>query len=184
MADLTYQLWATGFRREARSDKYAAMRVHLRRLGLRAKSEKIVDGTIEVVLACMAYLKMDGRPLAPFLAMQVYSPVQALGAKYTFTFNLAGKAYARVVVDRNLRGLDLADLYGYPIRKYRTCGYTEFWITRVDGKALTKREAAHLEREVTRDLRFDYTEHELGFWFDDSLIAGSLYINLYQPEPS
>ena len=107
-----------------------------------------------------------------------------MAPKYIFTFDLAGKAFARVVVDQNLRGLDLADLYGYPFQKYRICGYTQFWITRVDGTELTRREAARLEAEVSRDLRSDYTEHELDFWFDDSLVAGSLYVYLYQPESS
>ena len=38
-----------------------------------------------------------------------------------------------------------------------------------------------LEGLVTDDLRFDYTEDELGFWFDDSN-AKYLYISVYDQE--
>ena len=49
-------------------------------------------------------------------------------------------------------------------------------------KALTAKEKAKIEEEVTYDLRFDYAEDELGFWFDDSTIKGVLRIELYDVE--
>ncbi len=180
MAELTLQRWAREFRRDAEADRLAVMRNHLRGLGLRVKPEKLLEGTIEVVVACMVYLEIDGRSTDSFLAMQTYDPARSAGAKYAFTFDIFGKAFARVLAAPGVRNLDLADLYGHPWYKYKTCGYHHFWIARTDSAALKKRELAKLERQVTEDLRFDYSEDELYIWFDDIHTPGALFVTVQE----
>ena len=41
-----------------------------------------------------------------------YNPAEATGACYVFTFDLCGKAFARILVETKVGTLDLADLYG------------------------------------------------------------------------
>jgi hypothetical protein len=167
------QCWEQEFRTEAKADKLAVLREHLRGLELRAKPGLVLEGTIQVVQACLAYMKMDGQSYTRFLAMQTYDPFRSLNAAYAFTFSLFDKAFARVLVARDLRGLDLADLYGHPWQPYKLCGYDRFWIMRADRTDLTKRDCVKLERLVTDDLRYDYSEEELDFsfegvWLDNS----------------
>jgi hypothetical protein len=182
MSELTLPQWARNYRAEAKADKMAVLRDHLRELGLKGKPDLLLEGTIQVVQACSAYMSIDRQSYAPFLAMQTYDPAQSPGAIYAFTFSLYDRAFARVLVGKDQAGLDLADLYGHPWQKYKICGYDHFLITRVDRKAITKREAAKLERQVTADLRFDYSEDELDFWFDDSQIPGALLVMVQDRE--
>lgn len=182
MSEQTLQRWEREFRGAAKADKLVALRNHLRRLNLRAKPELLLEGTIQVVQACSAYMKLDGRSYAAFLAMQTYDPVRPPCAKYAFIFSLCGKAFARVLVARDLGDLELADLYGHPWQKYKICGFDHFWVMRADGTALKRRELVKLERQVTADLRFDYSEDELDFWFDDSRIAGALFVAVQDRE--
>jgi len=182
MSELTLQRWAREFRSQAKADNLAGMRDHLRRLGLRAKPEMLLEGTIQVVIACSAYLGIDGQSDGPFLEMQTYDPAQSRGARYGCTLEISDKAFARVLVARNWRGLDFADLYGHPWDRYRVCGFRQFWITRADSTPLKRRELAELERHVTHDLRFDYSEDELDFWFNDSCTAGALLVTVQDRE--
>ncbi len=158
------------------------MRRHLQELNLKAKPEALLEGTIQMVLASVVYLGMDGRNSGLFLASQKYYPRQAHHAHFAFTFDISGKAYARVLFATDLLGPNLADLYDFPFRKYKTCGFTQFWVTRIDQSPLTKREKARLEDKVTHDFRCVYPETELNFWFDDSLISGSLFAYFYEPD--
>jgi hypothetical protein len=72
--------------------------------------------------------------------------------------------------------VDLADLYGTPWNTYECVGYSDFWIARVDGKALSAQEIADFETAVENDLRFDYGDDEVTFWFDPDRIEGALNI--------
>jgi hypothetical protein len=182
MSELTLPQWARNYRAAAKKDKMVALQDHLRELGLKVKPQLLLDGTIQVVQACSAYMSIDRQSYAPFLAMQTYDPARSSGAIYAFTFSLYDKAFARVLLAGDLGGLDLADLYGHPWQKYKICGYDHFLITRVDRKAITKREEAKLERQVTSDLRFDYSGDELDFWFDDSQIPGALLVMVQDRE--
>ena len=182
MPKLTLQRWEQEFRKDAKADKMAIFRDHLRRLGLRGKPELMLEGTINVIQACAAYAKIDGRSSAPFLKIQRYNPARQGIAGYTFTFDLCGKAFARVLVGVGLKVLDLADIYGHPWYDYKMCGYYGFWITRTDWTDLTVEELVRLEQEVTDDLRYDYSEDDLDVWFDDSRITGALYVHVQNHE--
>ena len=175
-----FKEWENDFRSSAKADNFALFREHLQKLDLPDKPKLLLEGTILAMAACCAYQSMDGRSYTEFLAMQKYNPDNIGKAKYAFTFELHGKAYARILVSKKSgSGLDLADLYEHPWGKYKACGYNRIWVSRTNSKALTHKEKTRLEEEVTDDLRYDYSENELGFWFDDSTIEGVLRIEVY-----
>jgi hypothetical protein len=146
--------------------------------GLPEKPKLMLDGTLLAIQATMAYTKMDGRvlPLDKFVDMQQYNPADATEARYVFTFDLHGKAYARVLADEKLILPDLADLYGNPWQAYKRVGYCCFWVSHPDRSPLTSVELEMLEKAVTDDLRYDYLEEELDFWFDESPDGSYLHV--------
>lgn len=171
--------WQREFRNDAMADGLSLFRDHLRSLHLPDKPKLLLEGTILVVLATCIYLNMDGRPYSDFLRLQKYAPKDAPLAKYAFTFELGTKSLARVLVkDACGSGLDLADLYGHPWNKYKIAGYHRFWVSRTNGKSLTKRQRMKIEDEVIYDLYFDYCEEELIVRFDDDTIKGMLCVDL------
>jgi hypothetical protein len=187
MPELTLRGWEREFRRDAKADQLAIFRDHLRRLDLPCTPESMLEGTILVVQACSAYAKLDGQQCAPFLEMQKYDPAQSGTARYTFTFDIHGKAFARVLVPPKLHldevgQPDLADLYNHPWSDHKVCGFCDLWITCTDWAAPTSEELDQLEQRVTDDLRFDFTEDEVDFWFDDSCTVGALSIHVQDHE--
>jgi hypothetical protein len=144
----------------------------------------VVEGTIVVVRMCSAYLIADGYKKAfhELLSLQTYDPAKASNARYAFTFDIFGKAFARILVDAELEGVDLADLYGNPWFKYRRVGFRSLWISHPDWSHLTKKEMNQLRTAVTNDLRHDYAEDELSFWFDDNLDKSYLLVTLEDVE--
>jgi hypothetical protein len=94
------------------------------------------------------------------------------------TFDIHGKAYARVNVPASLRPLDLADLCGTAWNPYERVGYSDFWIARVDGAALSAQEIVEFENAVESDLRFDYDKDEVTFWFDPDSQVGCLKVTV------
>jgi hypothetical protein len=178
MDDHGFKRWQQDFRKAAKADKCAILRDHLRKLELPNTPALLLEGTIHIVLACLAYASIDGKSSSGFLKMQKYDPDEAVDAKYAVTFDLYGKAFARILTSSGLDGLDLADLYGHPWQRYKLCGYGHFWISRIDGSNLTPEELARLEHEVTGDLRFDYSERELDFWFDALSTEGTLLVTV------
>lgn len=163
--------WERSFRTAARADKYAILRDHLRRLDLPDSPELLLEGTIRAVRALSHYSALDhqdDKQFNRFLEMQQYNPAYATDARFAFTFDLYGKAFARMLVEAKLQTLDLADLYGNPWSEYEIVGYERLWISHADWSELTSEELRQLEDEVTGDLRFDYPEDELAFWFHNS----------------
>jgi len=171
--------WEREFRIAAKADDLAAFRHHLYRLNLPDESELLMHGTILLVQACCAYASLGGQSLTGFLQLQKYFPGEVPDAKYAFTFDLCGKGFGRVLVPGKRGVLDLADLYGHPWWEYEVCGYRFFCVSRTDGKDLSRDELAQIQTEVTEDLRFDYSEDELAFWFSDSAVKGILQVELH-----
>ena len=166
--------WARAFRAAAKANQYALLRDHLRRLGLPDFPELLLEGTIHAAWACSSYFALDHRrhqdkkDFDHFLELQQYNPGDAIDTVYTFTFDLHGKAFARVMVETKVETLDLADLYGNPWLDYEVVGYRRVWVTRADWAPLTDEELQDLEQEVTSDLRYDYAEDELALRFEAS----------------
>jgi len=182
MSSATLKRWMLKFRKDAEADNFGLFRAHLHRLGLPDEPELLLAGTIDVVIASAAYASLDKQSFGAFLKLQRYDPSKATDAKYALTFDLCGKAFGRVLVTKQADILDLADLYGHPWEDYKVCGYHSFSITRTDNKKLSSRELTRLEKEVTYDLRFDYTEEELYLWFDDQAIEGVLQVGVQDRE--
>jgi hypothetical protein len=182
MKDNTVHRWSRSFRRDAMKDGMALFSNHLHGLNLPDEPEKLLEGTIMVVNACCAYLSIDGRPLNDFLAMQTYRPTDDADAKYVFTFNVFDKTYARILTSIDCKFLDLADLFGHPWNELSICGFSDFLVSRIDGNPLSEDEIEDIEKVITDDLRFDYTEEEVDFWTDPDKIEGALYVYVYDVE--
>ncbi|MFC1937120.1 hypothetical protein ACFLWY_01010 [Chloroflexota bacterium] len=120
--------------------------------------------------------------MEPFLNMQQYNPSEAPDARYIFTFDICGKAFARVLADSKHVLPDLADLFGYPWKDYRVAGYESIWISHSDWSFLTSEELQQLEADVTDDLLFDYSADELDYWFDGSIDPCYLFVSVCDRE--
>ena len=185
MSDRKLKRWENKFRKAAELDDLVVLRDHLYSLDLPDEPELLLHGTIHFVQACCAYATLDGQQsLDGFLYLQSYFPGDAPGAKYAFTFDLYGKGCARVLLPAKTGILDLADLYGHPWWEYEVSGYRRFWVSRTDGRDLTEDELLQIQDEVTEDLRFDYSEDELDFWFNDDAVQGTLFVELQDVERS
>jgi len=176
--------WERSFRAAARQDSNRILRAHLRGLGLPEEPDRLLEGTILVVQMCVTYLVLDNQPIVSFLEQQQYDPKTVTDAPYQVTFDIFGAAYARISTPMRLKYLDLADLYEVPWDQYKSVGYHQLFISRTDGEHLTTEAVRALEEEVTRDLRFDYAEDELNFWFDPDTVEGVLIVALADPYES
>lgn len=176
-ANLILNKWHRDFRSVAKNDHYDIFIDHLRLLELPSKPFSMLKATIHMVVAMWTYYQIDGRPTEDFLAMQTYNPTKSKNAPYMVSFDLYGRACARLLTDAKLHSIDLADLYNHPWNPWKIAGYSQLWISHRDWTDLTKKEMKTLEKLVTDDLRFDYGEDEIDFWFNDSN-AKYLYVNV------
>ncbi len=177
-AAVAFSEWEKDFRADAKADDCQLLRRHLQSLELPDEPSLLLEGTIALLQMSVAYLAIDGQPVAEFLHKQRYDPSLAEAGPYQVTFDIHGKTYARVNVPASLRPVDLADLYEMPWSAYERVGYSDFWITRVDGQALGAQEIADFEAAVETDLRFDYGEDEVTFWFDPDSQEGCLKVTV------
>lgn len=173
-----FRQWQNTFRRDAKKDGLTVLRNHLHRVGLPDEPEKLLDGTIMYMSACCAYLDIDARSIDGFLSMQAYHPDLDPNSHYSFTFNLFDRTFGRIISPLDAKCLDLADLYGHPWHDFKMCGYSDFRVARIDGCALSENEIAEIEKAITYDIRFDYTEDEVNFWIDQDAIDGLLLVYL------
>jgi len=177
-----FRHWEQGFRRDAAQDGLALFREHLRRLELPDEPEKLVNGTIMITGVCCAYLSLDGQVLTDFLAAQPYRLRDDSINAYAFTFNLFDQAYARILTPIDYKCLDLADLFEHPHHAYQRCGFTDLYVSRIDGRPLSGKEIEDVEAAITRDLRSDFSEDEVDFWTDPDSIEGVLKVCVYDIE--
>ncbi len=175
-AELVLAEWEQVFRADAKADDYRLFRAHLLRLDLPDEPELLLEGTILVVQMSFAYLTLDNQEVQVFLTQQRYDSSDVVWAPYQLTFDIHGKAYGRINVPAAMRQVDLADLYATPWYAYERVGYCAFWISRVDGASLSPQEITDFEKTVEDDLRFDYCEEEVEFWFDPDTYQGILQV--------
>ena len=171
-------LWAASFRSAAKANGNARFLEHLDRVDAQVDPAEPLEATIDFVTAAVAMAGLDGRQIGSFLDLQTYDPPDVPNATYVVTFDVFGRGVARLIVDAELRVLDLADLYGMPWYRYERVGYSRFWISRIDGADLSSAELERLEHSVTEDLRFDYSEDELEVWFDADSCRGAMLVTL------
>jgi len=176
MGSRAFEIWEAEFRAAAEADACSELVALLRRFALTIDPTEIVEATVSFVAACTALSAMDGVGGPSLIDLQAYRPDASAGAAYVVTFNVCGKAAARVITDDKLNGIDFADLYEMLWNRYRGVGYSDIYLTRVDGTELGPEELEALERRITEDLRFDYAEDEVDFWFDPDSFPGALLV--------
>ncbi len=174
-----FKAWVTSFRSAAEADEYSAFAEHLRRFDLSVDPRELVQGTVDFVAASAAFDALDGISGSTLLDLQAYEPAASAGATYAVTFDVAGRSAARVLTAADLGGLDFADLYGMPWNRHQVVGYSGFFVSRIDGTEMTLSELEALEERVTKDLRFDFGEDEIGFWFDPDSYPGAVWVDVY-----
>jgi|ERR1035437_4176427 hypothetical protein len=172
-----YAKWAQQFSADAIKDNYAAFKREIVHLDLPAKPKDMLEPTLLVVQACLIYgSSIDGRQYQRFLRQQTYEPESAREVSYTLTFDLGKKRFGRLLATPRLAFIDLADLYEHPWLQLETAGYGNVWFSRLDHDNFKRDELSMLDKRIQRDLRYDYTEEELYFWFDETDIGvASLY---------
>lgn len=170
--DIMLADWERVFRSDAERDNYQLFRDHLNRLDLPDEPTLLLEGTVTFVRFSVTILMMDGRQVGDFLSHQSYELADLPDTTYLVTFDSCSEFYGRIATPKSLDQLDFADFY-------EMVGYNQFWISRSDNQDLTLDEIDEFEKTVTHDLRFDYEEEELGFWFDTSLVDGVLYGYVY-----
>jgi hypothetical protein len=124
--------------------------------------------TIDAVSAVIAYAdieSIDKKYVKKFLSMQEYDSSKAKDASYLLSFDL-GKGIARILTDKSMTLPDLADLYGHPWNRIRSVGYCRIWVSHPDWSPLTDAEFKFLERKITEDIRYNYSEDELELEFE------------------
>jgi hypothetical protein len=183
MSQHAFSRWASRFRRDATKDNMALLRKHLQRVGLPDEPEKLIEGTIMYMSGCCAYLNIDGCSIDDFLSMQAYRPGLDADSHYSFTFNLCERTFGRIITSLDAKCLDLADLYGHPWNDFKMCGYSDFRVARVDDDDLSEDEIEEIEKEVTEDIRFDYTEEEVDIMIDQDNINGVIVVYCQDVEP-
>ena len=150
-------------------------------LGYEANPKLLFEGTIQLVKMSAIYLSMDNRAIDKFLSMQAYNPLPNPEAPYIFTFDLCGKAFARVFVGlEEFKMIDLADLFNCPWQEYKVAGYYEFIISRVDQKPLLVKEIKSLTKLVKDDLYYDYSKDELEIDFNEYSDRSCLQVALFE----
>jgi hypothetical protein len=72
----------------------------------------------------------------------------------------------------------VAVLFGEPRDEVSLCGFSSFLVSRIDGDPLSEDEIDDIEKVITDDLRFDYTEQEVDCWTDPDRIEGVLFVSV------
>lgn len=154
--------WTATFIKAAEADAFHGVETHLCRLGAPASGRAMAEAT------ALMLAHLDGcytvehkrRDFRSLLSKQTYDPKRAEGARYVVTFDIFGRASARLLVDE-LAELDLASLNWTEWLRYERIGYSRLWISRIDGRPLGKREVVRLSNAVQADFDVDYTDEEV-----------------------
>jgi hypothetical protein len=159
-----FEKWIRGFSAAAVKDNYFELLRPLEHLELECSGEHALAATISLVLAIAVYCQMDGRDCKTFLKQQHYRLDSDDAAEYCLIFDLTGlkgSYFGRILTDINFTSIDLEDLFNHPWSMSETAGFTEVYISRLDGKRIGKRELGRLYKQVTSDMFYGYSEEEL-----------------------
>ena len=181
--------WLIQFRSDAESDALKLLDDHIDRLSEVANvvpgvPKRLMDGTVNVVVACCAYWGLDSDDCdrtKRFLESQKYSLWERKGNGYVFTFDLHSMAYGSIrIEDALMLGgyMDLADLYGHPWWEYERIGYDNLYVTRSDWGEFSAPELELIESQIIEDIRYDYSEDELNMWTELSDESNCFIVHL------
>jgi hypothetical protein len=159
-----FEKWMREFSAAAVKDNYAELLRPIKHLNLECSAKDALDSTIELVLAVVVYCQMDGRDCKTFLKQQHYRPDSVGNAGYCLIFDLTGlkgSYFGRILTDINFTSIDLEDLFNHGWSMSDTAGFTEVYISRLDGKRIGKRELGRPYKQVAEDMYYGYSEEEL-----------------------
>ena len=156
--------WNREFSAAAMADNYAELLRPIQHLELDRSPEDVMACTVSLVSAVVAYCKLDGRDCESFLKQQHYRLDAGSENEYCLTFDLSGttgRYFGRILTDGNFTSIDFEDLFNHPWPMSQTAGFSEVYITRLDGKRIGKRELKRLYKLVAADMYYGYSEEEL-----------------------
>ncbi len=159
--DQLYPQWQRQFAADAVADDCAEILRHIEYLELGCSRADMLVGTDMLLFAVLIYLQMDGQDCESFLKGQRYWLCGEDLPFYCLTFNFGKGHFGRVLTDKAITGVDFADLFNHPWNEYKTAGFHEVHISRLDGEPIDTSELENLERRFTEDMYYDYTEDEL-----------------------
>lgn len=161
-----FRAWESRFTAESRADKLRHFRDHIEFLKqydefIKCRPSWALEATVHSVETSVVYRSIDGIRCANFLNLQCYDPAEAMakGARYVFTLAYLDRV-GRLFVSKKA-DVDLVDLFSMPWDKYKIAGFTRLYISRIDRKRLTSKEASKLYDDVMCDFLYDYGEDEI-----------------------
>jgi hypothetical protein len=160
--EVIFPIWQRQFAADAVADDAAEIRRHIEYLEMDCSPADLLMGTDMLLFAILIYMQMDGVDCESFIRRQRYRLCGEDLPHYCLTFNFGKKHFGRVLTDEAISGVDFADLVNHPWDEYRTAGFHEVYISRLDGEPIEKTELEALHRRVTNDMYFDYSEAEVG----------------------
>jgi hypothetical protein len=88
---------------------------------------------------------------------------------------MTSKYFGRILTDINFTSIDLEDLFDHPWPMSNTAGFSDIYITRLDGKRIGTREIRRLYKVVASDMYYGHSEEELSVDvipsdFDDTVV--------------
>jgi hypothetical protein len=159
-----FQEWLREFTAAAAADNYANLLRPIEHLELKCSPKNAMAATIALVNAIVAYCQLDGRDCEAFLNRQQYGLNSDGGNKYCLIFDLSGmtgKYFGRILTDINFTSIDLEDLFDHPWPMSHTAGFSDIYITRLDGKRIGTREIRRLHKVVASDMYYGHSEEEM-----------------------
>jgi len=159
-----FKKWVREFSAAAAEDDYAELLRPIKHLELECSAKDALVSTVSLVSAVVAYCQMDGRDCEAFLKRQQYRLDSGGENEYCLIFDLTGLTgsyFGRILTDINFTSIDLEDLFNHLWPMSETAGFTDVYITRLDGKRIGKRELKRLYEQVASDMYYGYSEDEL-----------------------
>jgi hypothetical protein len=175
-----YDRWLRQFLSDAAADDSAAVQRHIDHLGLECSSADLLLGTGQLVAATMAFLSVDGQEIDSFLNRQSYRPGTEGASHYFLMFNMGQGHFGRLIADREITHIDFADLFDYPWEAFETAGFTDVFITRIDGTQMEADELDQLYQRFTEDIYFDYGEDEVAATVGDTELHDTALATAYE----
>jgi hypothetical protein len=74
---------------------------------------------------------------------------------------MTSKYFGCILTDINFTSIDLEDLFDHPWPMSNTAGFSDIYITRLDGKRIGTREIRRLYKVVASDMYYGHSEEEL-----------------------
>jgi len=164
--DQVFAKWQRKFTADALADDCTEIRRHIKYLELDCTPEAMLEGTGLLLSAVMVYTHLDGGECETLIKQQRYRLGGEGLAFYCLTFNFGKGHFGRILTDEKIDGVDFADLFDHPWHEYKTAGFNEVWISRLDGQPIGDEKMNNLYYRVRDDFYFDNTEEDLSVSVD------------------